>query len=101
MTPHRKESAAWTFYQDRLKKENWPKDDLCDPPTTDREALDTLTDRLLGPDWYVTMPETQEQTNTVAVYSILQKYVDRSRSSGIIRFLLGFILGLLAYRLVF
>lgn len=96
-----KEFPSWAFYQDRLDKTGWSKDDLCDPPTTDREALDALTDYMLGPDWYVATPESQEQINTVVVHSILRKYVDQTRVAGIGRFLLGFILGLLIYRLIF
>lgn len=47
---------------------------LCDPPLDAQKALRFLTNYLLGENWYVTMPENQEQVNSVIVWEILNKY---------------------------
>lgn len=67
------------FYNSRIKAENWSEDDICDPGTPAQEGLNILIDYLLGPDWYVSMPENGEQTNTAAIYQILREYVDEPR----------------------
>lgn len=59
------------FYLTRMKETNWPKDDLCDPPTPPQECLNVLIDEILGEDWYVAMPENAEQVNTAAMHDIL------------------------------
>lgn len=63
---------------------DWLKNDakdcgLCDPPIEPQLALNFLIDYLLGEDWYVTMPECTQQTNTAAVYAILFKYSKKFR----------------------
>lgn len=83
---------AWAFYQERVQKNNWAKDELCDPPTSDKEGMQYLIDNLLGPDWYITMPESQEQINTVAIFAIIRKYVDQ-KPNLIIRAISWFLIG--------
>lgn len=63
-----------------MKEESWPKDSICDPPTPAQTCMNVLIDRLLGPDWYVSISENGEQTNTAAVYDILRQYVDEKHS---------------------
>ena len=62
------------FYRKRMDETKWPEDDLCDPPTDPRMAIHILIDHLLGEDWYVAMPESDDQVITVAVAEILNKY---------------------------
>lgn len=62
------------FYRKRMDETNWPKDDLCDPPTDPRMAIHILIDHFLGEDWHVVMPEGDDQVITVAVAEILNKY---------------------------
>ena len=62
------------FYRKRMDETNWPKDNLCDPPTDPRKAVHILIDHFLGEDWYVAMPENDDQVITVAVAEILNKY---------------------------
>ena len=62
------------FYRKRMDETKWPEDDLCDPPTDPRMAIHILIDHLLGEDWYVAMPEGDDQVITVAVAEILSKY---------------------------
>lgn len=79
-----KTSKAQEFYDERRKATNWPSDEMCDPPTSDEEAVDILFNYLLGDDWYVGMPESREQCNTAAIVDILKNYVDNHISSWII-----------------
>lgn len=62
------------FYRKRMDETNWPKDNLCDPPTNPRMAIHILIDHFLGEDWCVAMPEGDDQVITVAVAEILNKY---------------------------
>lgn len=62
------------FYRKRMEETNWPKDNLCDPPTDPRMAIHILMDHFLGEDWCVAMPENDDQVITVAVSEILNKY---------------------------
>lgn len=47
---------------------------LCPPPMDAQVALNELCRHLLGEDWYVIMPVSQEQVNTEIVYAIERKY---------------------------
>lgn len=47
---------------------------ICPAPMTAELALQILTDYLLGEDFYITMPLSQEQANTEIVATILQRY---------------------------
>lgn len=67
------------FYEKAMEKENWPKDDLCDPPTEPREGMHILIDELLGENWYVVMPENDDQVITQAIYQIIHKYIDEPK----------------------
>lgn len=69
------------FYEKRCEETNWASDNLCDPPTDPRKAMHILIDHFLGEDWYVTMPESDDQIITVAVYEILNKYPKRRFST--------------------
>lgn len=69
------------FYRKRMEETNWPMDDLCDPPTDQRMAIHILIDHFLGEDWYVVMPEHDDQVITVAVAEILNKYPKNRFSS--------------------
>ena len=62
------------FYRKRMDETKWPEDVLCDPPTDPRMAIHILIDHLLGEDWYVVMPEGDDQVITVAVAEILNEY---------------------------
>ena len=52
---------------------------LFDPPLPAQQGLNFLIDYLLGEDWYVTLPECIEQTNSAAVYEILYNYSRKFR----------------------
>lgn len=67
------------FYKKAMERENWSEYDICDPPTEPREAIHTLIDELLGKDWYVAMPEHDDQVITFAVYAIIRRYVDEPK----------------------
>lgn len=67
------------FYKHAMERENWSKDNLCDPPTEPREGIHVLIDEMLGKDWYVTMPENGDQVTTAAIYDILLRYVDKPK----------------------
>lgn len=47
---------------------------ICPAPTTSDDAIQILTDYLLGEDFYIGMPMSQEQANTEIVTLILKKY---------------------------
>lgn len=47
---------------------------ICPAPMDDKMALRILTDYLLGEDYYIVMPVSHEQANTVIVTDILDKY---------------------------
>ena len=36
------------FYRKRMDETNWPRKDLCDPPTDPRTAMHILIDHFLG-----------------------------------------------------
>jgi len=58
----------------RLQDSKSDKDyGLCTPPTDAQEGLDILIEHFLGDDWYVTMPMSQTQVNTEAIYEILEQ----------------------------
>lgn len=65
-------------YIDWLKANDDPIN-LCDPPLEPQEAVNFLCDYLLGEDWYVVMPESTKQVNSVIVFEILEKYSKRFR----------------------
>ena len=44
------------------------------PPMDAQTALNEICNHLLGEDWYVTTPISQEQVNTEIVYAIERKY---------------------------
>ncbi|MBQ4556532.1 MAG: hypothetical protein IJA60_02665 [Clostridia bacterium] len=57
----------------------WLKNDaedcgMCDPPMEAQKAINFLKDYLLGENWYITMPESQQQVNTAIVFNILMKH---------------------------
>lgn len=47
---------------------------LCPAPMSSYIALQILIDYLLGEDFYIAMPLSQEQANTEIVATILEKY---------------------------
>ena len=47
---------------------------ICPPPIKSQDGLNILIDHFLGEDWYVTLPLNIEQTNTSAIYEILNDY---------------------------
>lgn len=62
----------------------WLKNDsidcgVCDPPMEAQKAIDFLQNYLLGEGWYVTVPESTRQVNTVIVFEILMKYSRKFR----------------------
>lgn len=62
------------YYKNVAIETNWPSDDLCDPPSDPRKAIHVLIEHFLGPEWYVVMPENDDQVITNAVSEILDKY---------------------------
>ena len=69
--------------------------DLCGPPTPAQDAIDTLITEMLGKNWYVALPISNDQVNTHVVYEILRKYIDKPREDRkyhIAAMILGFIL---------
>lgn len=67
------------FYKSAMEREKWSKDDLCDPPTEPREGIHILIDELIGRDWYVAIPENDDQVITAAIYNIIRRYVDEPK----------------------
>lgn len=47
---------------------------MCPPPTKAQDGLNILINHFLGEDWYMTMPVSQEQVNTEAIYNILSLF---------------------------
>lgn len=86
---------AEEFYQRRLNDTGWDRGNLCDPPTPDMVAMNELISQLLGPVWYVAMPENHEQVNTAAIYEIIRKYVD-NKPQPMLVLILGILMGFLA-----
>ena len=72
------------FYRKRMDETNWPRKDLCDPPTDPRTAMHILIDHFLGEDLYVAMPESDDKIITVAVAEILDKY-PKNRFSAVVK----------------
>lgn len=58
---------------------NTDPNNICDPPLDAQQAINFLCDYLLGEDWYVVMPESTEQVNSVIVEQILYKYSKKYR----------------------
>jgi hypothetical protein len=55
------------------QKEKYGDFGIMCPPSTDKEALDALTEHFLGKDWYTANPVNSEQVNTEIVALILDK----------------------------
>ena len=89
------------FYKKAMEKENWSEDNLCDPPTEPRDGIHILIDELLGEDWYVVMPENDNQVITNAIYTIIRKYVDDPKEVNNMWFKIGFICTLINIVLFF
>ena len=49
------------------------RDNILPEPTTDAEFRDEIIKLLLGEDWYVAMPMSQSQVNTIALEEIREK----------------------------
>lgn len=84
-------SKASEFYEKRMEAEKWSETDLCDPPTPPQVALSYLIKTMLGEDWRVELPESTYQTNTAAVYDILNRYIDEANKK-IFRYKVGLVL---------
>ena len=52
---------------------------MCSPPLDSQKALNFLTNYLLGENWYILMPESQQQVNTEIVYEILSRHSRKFR----------------------
>lgn len=57
----------------------WEDSDICPPPMHAQDALEILKDYLLGEDWYVALSMSTEQSNTLIVETILEKYSRKYR----------------------
>lgn len=68
-----------TFLEIIKEKEESGNYGIFCPPITGQEAIDILTDYLLGEDWYTANPVCTEQVNTEIVAEILWKYSDKYR----------------------
>ena len=55
-------------------KVNDPGVNIFPKPTTSDEAIDILSDTILGSDWYISYPCRRGQANTEVVAAILKKY---------------------------
>ncbi len=55
-------------------KSNWQDDNMFPPSLSAQEALYFLKNYLLGKDWYVVNPLSEEQINVELVNDILLKY---------------------------
>lgn len=51
---------------------------MCPPPMSDSEFRRRVTKLLLGDDWFVTLPISQEQVNTCSYDEIRRKYKHRT-----------------------
>lgn len=49
---------------------------ICMPPCEPQFALNILIEHFLGDGWCISMPVSQEQVNTEAVYEILSRYTN-------------------------
>ena len=54
-------------------KNNWKDKNLFPPALEPQQALDFLQEYLLGKDWYVVNPLTQQQVNCEMVHDILYR----------------------------
>ena len=57
--------------------ENWEPNNECPPPMDAQVAINFLSDYLIGENWYVALPLSQEQVNTEIVNKILDKFSSR------------------------
>ena len=69
------EKCTYTYWLDNEAEDCG----LCDPPLDPQKGLHFLINYLLDDGWYVAMPESQSQVNSVAVYDILYKYSPKFR----------------------
>lgn len=60
-------------------KEHWDKDNILAPCMDAQTAVNFLCDYLLGDDFCIMYPATNDQANTEIVCEILQKYSKRLR----------------------
>lgn len=60
-------------FLDELLKESDIDYGLCPPPISAEKGLEVLIKHFLGVEWYVTMPISQQQCYTQAIYEILEK----------------------------
>ncbi len=62
-------------------------------PTTSDEAIDILSDTILGSDWYISYPCRRGQANTEIVAAILKEYEhDKSMEETLFRALIAVII---------
>lgn len=54
--------------------DNWEQYNILPPPLPAQTALTFLEKYLLGEDWYIVMPLTNDQANVEVVDAILRKY---------------------------
>lgn len=57
-------------------KTNDPNVNIFPKPTTSDEAINILSQTILGTDWYISYPCGKGQANTEIVAAILKKYED-------------------------
>ena len=62
------------------KKKPYMERELCPPPTNPQLVIDCLCDLLLGEYFYVSMPLSTKQANTVILDKILSKYCKEYRN---------------------
>jgi hypothetical protein len=55
-------------------KVNDPNVNMFPKPTTSEEAINILSDTILGSDWYISYPCRRGQANTEVVAAILKEY---------------------------
>lgn len=66
-------------YFDEKYKNREDKNNMCGVGISDSDFRHFIINYLLGDDWYVTDPISQEQVNEIALCEILKKYSKRFR----------------------
>lgn len=70
----RKFAKSLDDFNTENKKKPYMEREMCPPPTNAQLVVDCLCDLFLGENWYVSMPLSAKQANTVILDNILYKY---------------------------
>lgn len=72
--------TADDFFKQQCLKSNWPKDDLCPPPTDPQYCMNLIYQIIFGEDAYEVMPIKNSQVNTYTMYQMLKDYEWKNKS---------------------